>query len=159
MKTFISIICSFILLFVPAQVMSQTTEKYELEMAEIGKPGVLVVKVWCYSKKANIAEDLFRKCAIKGVLFEGVNDSGRMKGRKPLVLEGYDNHKDYFNLFFENREYNKYTRMALNGYVEQNSIIKIKKLYKVGKIVVISFNELRTRLETDEIIKSLNSGF
>lgn len=133
--------------------------KYEIEIAEIGQPGMLVIKTWCYSKKANISEDVFKECAVKGIMFKGLNDSGRMKGRKPLVIDGYDNHKDYFDNFFKNEEYQKYARMAMNGYVEQNSLMKIGKLYKVGKIVVISFNELRARLEEDNIIKGLNSGF
>ena len=92
-------------------------------------------------------------------MFKGINDSGRMKGRKPLVADGYDNHQQYFDKFFGNQEYQKYTRMAMNGYVEKNSFVKVGKLYKVGKIIVISFNELRARLETDNIIKGLNSGF
>lgn len=133
--------------------------QYEIEMAEIGKPGELVVKVWYYSKKANVNESIFKKCAINGVMFKGVNDSGRMKGRKPLVADGYDSHKDYFDQFFGNREYQGYARIAMNGYVEQNSLVKIGKLYKVGKIVVVSYHELRARLESDDIIKGLNSGF
>lgn len=133
--------------------------KYEIEIAEIGQPGMLVIKTWCYSKKANISEDVFKEYAVKGIMFKGLNDSGRMKGRKPLVVDGYDNHKDYFDNFFKNGEYQKYARMAMNGYVEQNSLMKVGKLYKVGKIVVISFNELRARLEADNIIKGLNSGF
>lgn len=133
--------------------------EYEIEIAEIGQPGMLVIKTWCYSKKANINEDVFKECAVKGIMFKGLNDSGRMKGRKPLVVDGYDNHKDYFDNFFKNGEYQKYARMAMNGYVEQNSLMKVGKLYKVGKIVVISFNELRARLEADNIIKGLNSGF
>ena len=44
-------------------------------------------------------------------------------------------------------------------YVEQNSIIKVKKLYKVAKIVVISYNEIRKQLEDDKIIRGLSSGF
>lgn len=92
-------------------------------------------------------------------MFKGLNDSGRMKGRKPLVVDGYDNHKDYFDDFFGSGEFQKYARIAINGYVEQNSLVKVGKLYKVGKIVVISFNELRSRLESDNIIKGLNSGF
>lgn len=133
--------------------------QYEIEIAEIGKPGELVVKVWYYSKKCNVNESVFKECAINGVMFKGINDSGRMKGRKPLVVDGYDNHQQYFDKFFGNQEYQKYTRMAMNGYVEQNSFVKVGKLYKVGKIIVISYNELRTRLESDNIIKGLNSGF
>ena len=133
--------------------------RYEIEMAEVGEPGTLVVKVWCYNKKPQISEDVAKMNAIKGVLFKGVSDSGRMKGRKALVEDGYENHKDYFDDFFNDGKYLNYTRVALNNYVEQNSLIKVGKLYKIGKIVLISYNELRKQLETDKVIKGLNYGF
>ena len=133
--------------------------RYEIEMAEVGEPGTLVVKVWCYNKKPQISEDIAKMNAIKGVLFKGVSDSGRMKGRKALVEDGYENHKDYFDDFFNEGKYANYSRVALNNYVEQNSLIKAGKLYKIGKIVVISYNELRKQLETDKVIKGLNYGF
>ena len=134
-------------------------DKYEIEMAEVGEPGTLVVKVWCYNKKPQISEDIAKMNAVKGVLFKGVSDSGRMKGRKALVEDGYENHKDYFDNFFKEGKYAKYSRVALNNYVEQNSLIKVGKLYKIGKIVVISYDELRKQLETDKVIKGLDYGF
>lgn len=151
------ILLSFVTFSVSAK--GNVEGQYDIEIAEIGQPDELVVKVWYYSKKSNVNESVFKECAINGVMFKGINDSGRMKGRKPLVVDGYDNHKDYFDNFFKNGESQKYARMAMNGYVEQNSLMKVGKLYKVGKIVVISFNELRARLEVDNIIKGLNSGF
>lgn len=134
-------------------------DKYEIEMAEVGEPGTLVVKVWCYNKKPQIGEDIAKMNAVKGVLFRGVSDSGRMKGRKALVEDGYENHQDYFDDFFKEGKYAKYSRVALNNYVEQNSLIKVGKLYKIGKIVVISYNDLRKQLETDKVIKGLDYGF
>lgn len=133
--------------------------RFEIEMAEVGDPGTLVVKVWCYNKKPQISEDVAKMNAIKGVLFKGVSDSGRMKGRKALVEDGYENHKDYFDDFFNEGKYANYSRVALNNYVEQNSLIKVGKLYKIGKIVVISYNDLRKQLETDKVIKGLDYGF
>lgn len=133
--------------------------RYEIEMAEIGEPGTLVVKVWCYNKKPQVSEAVAKMNAIKGVLFKGVQDSGRMKGRKPLVPDGYENHKDYFDDFFKEEKFNDFSRIALNNYVEQNSLIKVGKQYKIGKIVVISYNDLRKQLESDNIIKRLDSGF
>lgn len=161
MYKFIFSIALILLSFVTFSVSAKgnVEGQYDIEIAEIGQPDELVVKVWYYSKKSNVNESVFKECAINGVMFKGINDSGRMKGRKPLVVDGYDNHKDYFDNFFKNGESQKYARMAMNGYVEQNSLMKVGKLYKVGKIVVISFNELRARLEVDNIIKGLNSGF
>ena len=113
----------------------------------------------CYSKKPNVQDDIYRENAIRGILFKGINDSGRMKGRRPLALDGYDSHKDYFDSFFKDKKYENYARVALDGYVEQNSIIKVKKLYKVAKIVVVSYNEIRKQLEKDNVIRGLSSGF
>ena len=160
-KIYIPIITIVLLLCISVSAYAKGNDKgqYEIEIAEIGQPGELVVKVWYYSKKANVNESIFRECAINGVMFKGLNDSGRMKGRRPLVADGYENHKEYFDDFFKNGEYQKYARVAMNGYVEQNSLVKVGKMYKIGKIVVVSFNELRARLETDKIIKGLNSGF
>lgn len=154
----------FLIIFCWATSISIAKDKaddsqYEIEMAEVGEPGTLVVKVWCYNKKPQISDDVVRMNAIKGVLFKGVSDSGRMKGRKALVVDGYENHKDYFDDFFGEGKYARYARVAMNSYVEQNSLIKVGKLYKIGKIVVISFNDLRSQLETDKIIKGLNYGF
>ena len=61
--------------------------------------------------------------------------------------------------FFKDKKYENYARVALDGYVEQNSIIKVKKLYKVAKIVVVSYNEIRKQLEKDNVIRGLSSGF
>ena len=155
----IIVIALLLCINVSASAKGDNKRQYEIEIAEIGQPGELVVKVWCYSKKPNINESVFIECAVDGIMFRGLNDSGRMKGRRPLVADGYENHKEYFDDFFKNGEYQKYARVAMNGYVEQNSLVKVGKMYKIGKIVVVSFNELRARLETDKIIKGLNSGF
>lgn len=134
-------------------------DRYEIEMAEVGEPGTLVVKVWCYNKKPLVSEDIAKKNAIKGVLFKGVSDSGRMKGRKALVEDGYEIHQEYFDDFFNEGKYARYSRVAMNNYVGENSLIKVGKLYKIGKIVVISYNDLRKQLENDKIIKGLDYGF
>ena len=159
---YISFLTTVLLLLVTSNSVSARTkhkQQYEIEIAEIGQPGLLVIRTWCYSKKPNIPDTTFKECAIKGVLFVGLNDSGRMKGRKALVEDGYEKHKEYFDSFFKDGDFLKYTKMAMNGYVEQNSIVKVGKLYKVAKIVVISFQDLRLKLENDKIIKGLNSGF
>lgn len=160
-KIYISIIAIVFLFCISVSVSAKEDSKgqYEIEIAEIGQPGKLVVRVWYYSKKANVCDSIFKECAINGIIFRGINDSGRLKGRKPIVTDGYENHKNYFDDFFKSGEYQKYARMAMSGYVEQNSLVKVGKMYKIGKIVVISFNELRSRLEADKIIKGLNSGF
>lgn len=154
----IFIIFSFVLNVVGAKENFDDSQ-YDIEMAEVGEPGTLVIRVWCYSKKPRIDEEVAKMNAIKGVLFKGVSDSGRIKGRKPLVEDGYECHKEYFDVFFKEGKYGKYSRVSLNNYVEQNGMIKVGKKFKIGKIVVISYNALRKQLENDKIIKGLNYGF
>ncbi len=155
-KYIVFLLFSFAFLTIFAQKGQE--REYEIEMAEVGQPGSLVVKVWCYARKPNISDVVYKTCALKGVLFRGIDNNGRIQGRTALVMDGYDAHSEYFNKFFMN-DYQNYVRIAQNGYVDQDGIVKIKKQYKVAKLVVVSYNELRSRLEEDNIIKSLNSGF
>ena len=50
------------------QAKDDYTDQYEIELAEVGAPGTLVVRVWCYGKKPNIQDDLYKENAIKGIL-------------------------------------------------------------------------------------------
>lgn len=74
--------------------------QFEVEMAEVGQPGLLVVKVWCYASKPSIGDSVFKTSALKGVLFRGIDRNGRIQGRPALVMEGYDAHSEYFDIFF-----------------------------------------------------------
>ena len=91
MKKFIALILVlFLSLAIGIAKDKADDSRYEIEMAEIGEPGTLVVKIWCYNKKPQISDDIAKMNAIKGVLFKGISDSGRMKGRKALVEDGYE---------------------------------------------------------------------
>ena len=45
--------------------------RYEIECAGNAIQGTYLVKVWSYSKKANVAENQCRKNAVHGVIFKG----------------------------------------------------------------------------------------
>jgi hypothetical protein len=132
--------------------------KYEIELTEVSKHDVLVVKVWTFNKKPNVSEDIAIRNAIHGVIFKGLEDSGKIKGRRPLV-ENYDDYKSYFDDFFKEKKYLEFGKIALNNYVEQGDVIKISREYKIGKTVVIAISNLRKHLENDNIIKGLSDGF
>lgn len=134
--------------------------EYEVEVANIGERGQLVLRVWCFAKKASdINDNKYLEGAIRQVIFHGIQDSGRMKGRAPLVKDDYANHEAYFNDFFAQSKYKKYAKISARGYVNSGNLIKIGKFYKIGKIVVVNLDALRSSLETDKIIKSLSDGF
>ncbi len=133
----------------------------ELEVAEIGKAGTVVAKLWVYSKNKKINDETIIKNAILGICFNGVypNESRRMRGIKPLIEGEYENYKEYFDNFFSTHDYYNYVRIGLDGYAEQGDLIKVKKQYKIGRLVVINLSELRKRLENDNVINSLTNGF
>ena len=49
--------------------------------------------------------------------------------------------------------------MPMEGFVEQGNLLKLKKGYKIGKIVVVQYDQLRKRFVADGIIRGLDSGF
>ena len=133
----------------------------ELEMAEVGKAGNIVVKVWSYSKSPRVSDADVIRNAVYGVCFNGVsaNKERRINGVNALVDDGYEAHKDYFDKFFKSQDISRFASLGLNGYVEQGDVIKVKKTYKIGHVVVINLSELRKQLEEDKIIKGLDYGF
>lgn len=130
-------------------------------IAEIGKPGTVVVKVWSYNNTPKIEDDIVFENAIKCVLFEGIeaNELRRMKGRPALAPGAYEYNADCFNAFFSNKEYLPFCSIGMDGYVEQGDLIKMKDGYKIGKIVIIQYDQLRKKLVSDGIIRGLDSGF
>lgn len=133
----------------------------ELVQAEIGTPGTTVVTVWSYSPKATIDDDVVLENAIKGCIFNGIkeNSEKRIIAKTALLPEGETASIEYFNDFFKAGKYRDFCRLGMNGYVEQGNLIKLKRGYRIGKIVVINYDELRRKLENDGILRALDSGF
>ena len=130
-------------------------------MAEIGKPGTVVVTVWSYNKTPNIEDEVAFENAVKCLLFEGIeaDESRRMKGRPALAPGAYENNADYFDNFFSNKQYLPFCSMGMEGYVEQGNLIKTRNGYKIGKMVIVEHDQLRKKLVFDGIIRGLDSGF
>lgn len=130
-----------------------------MEMSMVGNEGEAVVKVWCFSKKPQVAENDILRYAVWGACFIGAQPNVRVNGFKPLVEQGInEDNDDYFKRFFDT-DYSQYARLGMDGYAEAGDIIRIKKRYKIGRIVVIHLTKLRQRLEADNIIKPLDFLF
>lgn len=136
-------------------------ENSELQMAEIGMPGTLVITIWSYASTSSISDQDVCKNAIWGVIFDGVSDNleRRITGKPALFQEKYQTQQKYFDDFFKTGDFLKYVNVAENGYIEMGNVIKLKKGYKIGKIVVVKYDQLRKRLVQDGVIKGLDSGF
>ncbi len=130
--------------------------RYELESAGIGQQNTILVKVWSYSKKAEVALEQAKKNAVHGVIFRGFGSN------KPLATNpnAEHEHADFFKAFFANGgKYLKYVQFVNNGAVAAGDRIKIGKEYKIGVVVTVDKNALRKDLEEAGIIRALGTGF
>ncbi|PCH75830.1 MAG: hypothetical protein COB98_07975 [Flavobacteriaceae bacterium] len=138
--------------------------RYEIECAGIGVQGTYLVKVWSYAKKPEVAIEQAKKNAIHGVLFKGfAGGANGCKTQKPIIrnpnLE--QEQEAYFNEFFsDGGKYMKFISLSTDGAIAAGDILRVKKkLFKVGLIVSVRKDALRSNLESAGIIRGLTSGF
>lgn len=159
----IMLLCACISVNVSAKSKKKEKEvqyKYEMEAsANLAKNNkYCIVKVWSYGKKEDDTRKMCMRNAVHGILFKGYAGSGADKGRRPLCPEGYEAHKKYFDNFFIG-DFMQYVQLTNNGAIAPGDMIKVaKKEYKVGMLVTVNYDELRKRLENDNIIQKLGGG-
>lgn len=133
--------------------------RYDIEYCKTAADGMVMVKVWSYSKRSHLAMKQCRKNAVHGVIFRGYAGEGSSSHR-PLVSDPTieSTKAAYFEAFFddENGEYMRYVGSMTDGSAE---IRKVGKEYKVGVVVTVSKDMLRKHLENAGIVRSLSSGF
>lgn len=155
----ISIMLCAALISVAQSTSAKNASAFEpyIEMAEVAPIGKVAGTIWFYSPKARVDDTEVCKYAVKVIIFEGAlpNKERRILGRTPLVPNNMPTDAAYFDWFFESREFLKYCRVGMDGYIEQGNVIKLKRGYRIGKLVVIDYNLLRQRLEDDDIIKKM----
>ena len=168
MKKIIFILCSLFLISLP--IFSQAQRKadkdtehwrYELQPAVGQAPhGCALVRVWTYSKNANVATKQAGKNAVHGIIFTGYAPSmegQRIAGRNPLIENRAveEQYADYFDKFFDdNGQFQRYVTYVGNGVPDQ--VMKVGKEYKIGIIVTVMVDELRKRLEQDGILAKMD---
>lgn len=139
--------------------LNQDTDsfRYDIEYCKTASDGMVMVKVWSYSKRSDLAMKQCRKNAVHGVIFRGY--SGEGSSHRPLVSDPtIESVKaDYFEAFFdEDGPYMRYVGAMMDGSAE---VRKVGKEYKVGVVVTVNKDMLRKHLEDAGIVRSLNSGF
>lgn len=139
--------------------------KYEIECVGIGKPGTKIIKVWSYSKKANIATAQAKKNAIHGIIFQGYAGGGGQgcTNQAALVTDPTieQQKKEFFDNFFDING-GKYMKFVSRSSDATPEVIKVNikgYKYKVGVIVTVMTNSLRKDLEAAGVVKGLSSGF
>ncbi|MBQ3172691.1 MAG: hypothetical protein IJB03_05685 [Alistipes sp.] len=140
--------------------LNQDTDnfRYDIEYCQTASDGMVLVKVWSYSKRSDLAMKQCRKNAVHGVIFRGYAGAGTASHR-PLVSDPtIESVKaDYFEAFFADEgPYARYVGSMMDGSAE---VRKVGKEYKVGVVVSVNKEMLRKHLEDAGIVRSLNSGF
>lgn len=140
----------------------ETTEwRYDLESEAISSNNSKAIRVWSYSKKADVAKNQGPKNAVHGVIFKGVNENPNKRLTKilPLIkdINAIEKHADFFETFFaDGGDYRRYVTTTDIA----DKVRKIdRKTYKVGVVVNVNYNALRKALEQAGIVRTLNSGF
>lgn len=138
--------------------------RYDIECEGIAKQGSKLVKVWSYSKNPKHAISHAMKNAVHGIIFKGYAGGGQgCTSLKPLVksAETEIEFAEFFEKFFmDGGEYLKYVSSATDGNIAPGDRLKVsKREYKIGAIVNVQFDQLRKRLESEGIVRSLTSGF
>ena len=136
--------------------------RYEIEVVNTGASGTKQVKVWTYSKKADVAIEQAKKNAVHGILFKGMPNNGAVTGEKPIIKDPNveSSQKEFFDDFFQDGgKYAKYVTLVNNGAIAPGDRMKIGKEYKIGVVVSINSDALRKDLEAAGIIKALTNGF
>lgn len=153
---------------------------YEVQALEQGVQGTVLMKVYAYDKTADRAIERAKMNAVQAVLFKGVPGSNVAR---PLVKDGMDAHKEYFDEFFGlykitkkitkrkqnqdyldfsrvfNAPYKTYVQISNDGTIAPGDRVKVGDSYKVGVVVSVNHRELRKKLEQDRVIKGINHGF
>jgi hypothetical protein len=138
--------------------------RYDVECEGIAKQGAKLVKVWSYSKNPKHAIASAMRNAVHGIIFKGYAGGGQgCTSFQPLVNDPSVEmeHQEFFDSFFEEGgEYLKYVSSATDGSIAPGDRLKIsKREYKIAVVVTVMSDQLRKRLEKENIIKSLTSGF
>lgn len=138
--------------------------RYDIECEGIAKQGAKLVKVWSYSKNPKHAIASAMRNAVHGMIFKGYAGGGQgCTPMQPLVkdIETEEKFKKFFDDFFdEGGDYLKYVSAATDGSIGPGDRLKVsRREYKIGVVVNVMTDQLRKRLEKENIIRSLSSGF
>ena len=119
--------------------------------------------MWSYAKKKeSITNEIGMRNAIHGLLFKGLaaSDSGTQGNVPPIVPEGYESHKEYFDAFFASGEYKQFIQLTSKGAQQAGDVVKLSsKRYMVGLLVQVNVNALRKRMEKDGIAQGVRGIF
>lgn len=166
---FISLVL-FALFAVHADAIADSTKRdnantesanYDIEQISVSaSTGVVNLRVHTYTSKPVANDSQIKKNAIHACLFKGIpaaaSDSASQK--EALINDPATEAKyaDYFKSFLaDGGLYMRYADVLHTG---AQSVVKLKKGYRISKDILVKYGDLRKRLEADGIIASLGGG-
>lgn len=155
---------AYMLVFMFASAKDPEVTDVSVSGEGVGNGGRPVLTVTCAAKKADkVTDNDLRRCAVRNVLFNGWVDKSNTSSfdasvNHPAVAGNPDvetQHADYFADFFASGEAGKYVDIL----PDTRKVMKSGKVYHVSQMVSVNVPALRQKLERDNIVKSLRSGW
>lgn len=164
MRSFIFYLAITLLLFSRCSSSRNKVEfyNYEVECMGVGNTGTQLIKAWGYGNNTDVAINQAKKNAVHAIIFKGIAVGRPGCMQKPLTSEVHmsDKQKDYFKAFFmKGGRYLNFVNLSGDGSINPNDRLKVGSEYKIGVTVSVNHHALRKELESDGIIRKLDSGF
>jgi hypothetical protein len=135
---------------------------YEVSTVQVGQDGTKFLKVWGFGKRVDLAVTQAKKNAVHACIFRGVPGNANAMATPALCPDPttLDANLDYFYDFFETGStYLSFVNLTTDGIPSGQDKREVKGGYKVAIYVQVMYDNLKKKLQSDGIIKSLNSGF
>jgi formylmethanofuran:tetrahydromethanopterin formyltransferase len=131
---------------------------YSVECIGTGNEGTQHLKVYFYFKKEKDAGLYAKKSAVDAILFRGISAGVAACFNQALVnADQMEQHNAYFqNFFIPGGEYLSYISASTDQLTNR---IKVGDRYKAAMEVSVNLSQLRKKMENDQIIQGLSSGF
>jgi len=138
---------------------------YSIECQGEAASGTYTLKVYSILTDERLAAVQAQKNAVHAVIFQGINAQGRICKGKPALARSIKleaEREDFFKEFFASVK-----RNDPNNFARYVNVVEMvtdrqklgKKKFRIGSLVTVNVALLRKKLEEENIIKSLSSGF
>ncbi|MFR9513618.1 MAG: DUF6175 family protein [Rikenellaceae bacterium] len=174
MKLYRNIIVAVMLLAaMPATLLAQSRSdiinissmdtNYSVETIKVGSDGTKHVKVMGFGKNEAAATINAKRNAVHAALFRGfpaangANATPAIFTAANAVNDNQGDNQKYFNNFFSGNSYVQYVNSTTDGGASGADRVKVKGGYEVKIYVQVMYDNLRRSLESDGIVKALES--
>jgi hypothetical protein len=131
---------------------------YEMVCQYQGKGGSYFLKVFTYGKDEQDAIRKAKYSVIHGVLFKGVS-SGQCGNYPPICHKTYEENSKYFDDFFSSGSYLKYVNVSNDYSIPAEDRVKTPNGLKIGVMVSVNYEALKTEMEKLGYSLKLNKIF